>query len=83
MTYHPLDDLPDDPPSLPGHEIERDRTWAPTLESPGESWCRCSCGEEMDSQASAGGPELSVGELWQSHLDEAAQDEGADCGEAA
>ncbi len=65
------------------HELEDHGFFAQTLESPGESWCRCTCGEEMESQGSAGGPEQSIGELWQSHLDEVAADEGADCGEAA
>ena len=65
------------------HELEDCRTDPATLEQPGEAWCRCTCGEEMESQASAGGPEQSIGELWQSHLDEVAPDDGADCGETA
>ena len=56
------------------HEIEAHRSWPQTFESPGESWCRCVCGEEMDSQASAGGAALSIGELFALHL----EDVGAD-----
>lgn len=56
------------------HELEDHQTHAQTFEQPGESWCRCTCGEEMDSQASAGGPALSVGELFALHL----EDVGAD-----
>ena len=52
------------------HELDDHGFFAQTLEQPGESWCRCSCGEEMDSQGSAGGSELSVGELFALHLDE-------------
>ena len=29
------------------HEVEDHRTDPPTLEQPGESWCRCTCGEEI------------------------------------
>ena len=65
------------------HELEAHRVWPQTLENPGESWCRCTCGEEMESQGSAGGPEQSVGEMFALHLDEVAADEGADCGETA
>ena len=92
MTYHPFDDLPVAGPSFDGygaaitssiHELEDHRTHSQSIEQPGETWCRCSCGEEMDSQGSAGGPEQSVGELFALHLEEVAQDEGADCGEAA
>lgn len=52
------------------HEIEARRVWPQTLESPGEAWCLCTCGEEMESQGSAGGPEQSVGELFALHLEE-------------
>ncbi|MFI8778251.1 hypothetical protein ACIGH6_14360 [Brachybacterium paraconglomeratum] len=65
------------------HELEAYRVWPQTLESPGEAWARCTCGEEMESQGSAGGPEQSVGEMFALHLDEVAADEGADCGETA
>ena len=92
MTYHPHDDLPVAGPSYDGfgapitssiHEIEDHRTDPATLEQPGEAWCRCTCGEEMESQGSAGGPEQSIGEMFALHLDEVAPDDGADCGEAA
>lgn len=92
MTYHPHDDLPVAGPSFDGygaaitssiHEIEDHRTDPATLEQPGEAWCRCACGEEMESQGSAGGPEQSVGEMFVLHLEEVAADEGADCGETA
>lgn len=55
---------------MTNHELDAHRIYPQTLESPGESWCRCSCGEEMDSIGSAGGPELSVGELFALHLEE-------------
>lgn len=53
-----------------GHEIDTHQTWPQALETPEETWCRCVCGEEMDSQASAGGTALSVPELFALHLDE-------------
>ena len=56
------------------HELDAHRTYSQTLEQPGESWCRCTCGEEMDSQGSAGGPEQSVGELFALHLEEMGAD---------
>ena len=68
---------------MKSHELEDHRTYSQSLERPGESWCRCVCGEEMDSQGSAGGPEQSIGEMFALHLEEVAQDEGADCGEVA
>lgn len=52
------------------HELEDHRTYSQSLEQPGESWCRCVCGEEMDSQASAGGAALSIGELFALHLED-------------
>ena len=65
------------------HELEDCRTDPATLEQPGEAWCRCTCGEEMESQGSAGGPEQPVGEMFALHLEEVADDAGADCGETA
>lgn len=65
------------------HELEDHCTWSPTLEQPGETWCRCTCGEQMDSIGSAGGPALPIAELFQTHLDHLTPDDGADCGEAA
>lgn len=91
MSYHPSDDYPDAPVAYDGfgavitesiHEVEARRVWPQTLESPGESWVRCTCGAELESQGSAGGPESSAGELFALHLEEVARDEGADCGDA-
>lgn len=56
------------------HELEACRTWPQTLEQPGEAWARCTCGEEMGSQGSAGGSEMSVSEMFRQHL----EDVGAD-----
>ena len=92
MSYDPSDDYPDAGPVYDGfgapitestHQVEASGGSAQTLEQPGESWCRCTCGEEMESQGSAGGPEQSVGEMFALHLAEVAPDDGADCGEAA
>ena len=52
------------------HEVEAHRTDPATLEQPCESWCRCTCGEEMESQGGAGGPEQTVGEIFALHLEE-------------
>lgn len=65
------------------HEVEARRVWPQTLEEPGESWCRCTCGEEMDSQGSAGGSALTVGELFRGHLDDVEDLDGPDCGDAS
>ena len=52
------------------HELEARGGTPQTFEQPGESWCRCVCGEEMESQGSAGGPEQSVAEMFALHLEE-------------
>ena len=92
MSYDPSDDYPDAGPVYDGfgapitestHQVEASGGSAQTHDQPGESWCRCTCGEEMESQGSAGGPEQSVGEMFALHLAEVAPDDGADCGEAA
>ena len=83
MSYHPLDDLPDDPPSLPGHEPD-ERPFPQIGLSPAEVTVTCSCGGwSFASQESVGGGVEPWGDAWDDHLEEVAQDDGADCGDAA
>lgn len=83
MSYDPSDDYPDDGPVYDGfgapitestHQVEASGGSPQTLEQPGETWVRCTCGEEMESQDSAGGPALSIAELMRDHIDTAPTD---------
>ena len=74
MTYHPHDDLPDDPvyPSLPGHEPDV-RPFPRIGFSPAEVTVTCSCGGwSFESQESAGGGVEPWGNAWAEHLEEVA-----------
>ena len=70
MSYHPHDDLPDDPvyPSLPGHEPDV-RPFPRIGLSPAEVTVTCSCGGwSFESQESAGGGVEPWGEHFEDHL---------------
>ena len=80
MTYHPHDDLPDDPPSLPGHDPVV-RSWGRIGLSPAEVTVTCSCGWVFESQESIGGGVEPWGDAWDEHLAEVDPDT-ADCGDS-
>ena len=77
MTYHPLDDLPDDPPSLPDH-CPSVVAYPGTRWEPAEVTVTCSCGGwGFESIESAGGPVESWGDAWDGHLTEVQGGEAA------
>lgn len=68
MTYHPCDDLPDLPPSLPGHDLDVTATRGTRWE-PGSVDARCTCGYwDFTSTESIGGPVEDVAGHWEDHL---------------
>lgn len=68
MTYHPHDDLPDDPPSLPGHDLTVSGTPGTRLE-PGDVYASCSCGYwDFTSVESIGGGVEDPLPYWEDHL---------------
>jgi len=80
MSFHPHDDLPDPPRSVPGHDpmvVRYDRTET----DPAEVSVSCLCGWEFESQESAGGGVEPWGAAWDEHLVEIAAE--ADCGDGA
>lgn len=77
MTYHPFDDLPDLPPSLPGHDLEVESSRG-TYWEPGSVDARCTCGHwDFVSVESIGGPVEDPAPYWEDHL------AAVECGEAA
>lgn len=67
MSYDPHDDLPDAPPSLPGHDLTTHRH-PRTATDPAECTFECSCGWAVDSIESAGGPVADLTGEWEDHL---------------
>jgi len=68
MTYHPLDDLPDLPPSLPGHDLDVQSSRGTPLE-PGSLEASCSCGRwDFTSVESIGGPVEDPLPYFEDHL---------------
>ena len=63
------------------HEADDQSSTPSTYEQPGESYVRCVCGWEGESQASIAGGAIPPGALFREHLDDVDEQDGADCGD--